>query len=114
MKSDAEVFVGLRNIVDIRKELLNSSKSAVELLKGYEELKLLRTQKLQNIIQLYKLLTQISALNKQFRNSLPKVILQKFPAEIHEPVFEESSVEISKFKKSKLEVLEDELAAIES
>lgn len=111
MSSDAQIFVGVKNIVEIRKDLLCASKDSLQLLKHYEEYKVLRTQKLQHVIKLYKILSQISSLNKQIRSALPKVESQ---IESVPNFSSQKPVIVSKSNKSKLEILEDELEAIEA
>ncbi len=110
MSSEAQIFVGIPNVVEIRKDLLTASKDSLQLLKNYEEYKVLRTQKLQHVIKLYKILSNISLLNKQLRSALPKIESQIASV----PISSQKQVIVSKSNKSKLEILEDELEAIEA
>ena len=109
MNSEADVFVGITNLVEIRKELLVGTRGTIRLLREYEQYKRLRTEKLQQIVKLYKILTDINALNRKIKNSLPKVAIEEDDV----PVATTDKATVLR-KKTKLELLEEELATIES
>lgn len=111
MKESSDVFVGIKNITDIRKDLLVASKDALRVLRNYDDYRKLRTEKLQNAVKLYRVLTEIASLNRKMKNMLPKISLEEDGSIISDT--NEQIAVIRRPTKSKLDILEDELAAIE-
>ena len=110
-------YVGIRDPIEIRKELLTSSKNLIDSLRRYESYKDLKEQKLRFTIELKRTFDELLVLNKKFRNHLPKV-----PVRTPEVTREEKTMKTAKTtrtampvktQKSKIDVLEDELAKIE-
>ena len=106
-----DIFVGIKDINEIRKNILTTSKETLRILQSYEQYKQLRTQKLQQTVKLYKTLAEISALNKKIKTTLPKITIEEQgPTE----TITTTEQTILKPAKTKLELLEEELEAIES
>jgi len=111
MKESSDVFVGIKNLTDVRKDLLTASKDILRVLRNYGEYRRLRTEKLENVVKLYKVMTEIASLNRKMKNMLPKIALEADGSIVAEA--DEKVAVIRKPTKSKLDILEDELAAIE-
>ncbi|MBI4141950.1 hypothetical protein HY484_03435 [Candidatus Woesearchaeota archaeon] len=111
MKDSSDVFVGIRNLSVIRKDLLTASKDILRVLRNHDEYRKLRTEKLQNVVKLYKVMTEIASLNRKMKNMLPKIALEDDGSIVAET---DSKVSVVRRPtKSKLDILEDELAVIE-
>lgn len=111
MKESADVFVGIRNLTDIRKELLVASKDMLRIMRHHGDFRRLRTEKLENVVKLYRVMTEIASLNRKMKNMLPKISLEDDGSIVAET--DSKVAVIRKPTKSKLDILEDELAAIE-
>lgn len=111
MKREADVFVGISHIVDVRKDALVSSKNVLGVLKEYDKFHGLRAEKAQLMTKFYRVLGEIASLNRKLKAALPKVTIEEehLPA----PVLEKP-ISVPKTGKSKLDVLEQELVAIEA
>ncbi|MBW2970182.1 hypothetical protein KY309_03180 [Candidatus Woesearchaeota archaeon] len=105
-------FVGIRDPVEIRKELLTSSKNLIDSLKRYEQYKDIKEEKLQRITELKRIFDEIMVLNKKLRNHMPKTPLRA-PSTKTEKTTKASKSKPTKFGKTKIDVLEQELAKIE-
>lgn len=113
MKSGADIFVGIHDLVEIRRHILYASRESLKILKAYEQYKHFRTEKLQQVIKLYRVLSELSALNRKLKSMLPKIAVEEQASIIETPIFEGAEELVLKPAKSKLEILEDELAVIE-
>ena len=113
---DELFYVGIRDPVELRKELLTSSKELIDALRRYEQYKDIKEQKLQFTIELKRVFDELLVLNKKLRGKLPRVPI-KTPtvtrAEETQTTKKTSSKSTIKYTKSKIDVLEDELAKIE-
>ncbi len=111
-------FVGIRDPIEMRKELLTCSKDLIDSLRRYEQYKDVKEQKLQNIMELKRVFDELLVLNKKMRNHLPRTPLRAPPAiremarEERRPVAKGKQTPI-KFTRSKIDVLEEELSKIE-
>jgi hypothetical protein len=106
-------FVGIRDPIEIRKELLTSSKNLIDSLKRYEKYKLIRETKTEHIVELKRVFDELLVLNKKLRGKLPKVPI-KAP-QLGETRIEQKKVKaaVKEMPKSKLDILEQELSKIE-
>lgn len=111
-------FVGIRDPIEIRKELLTSSKNLIDSLRRYEAYKDLKNEKQQHIMQLKRVFDELLVLNKKLRGKLPRIPL-KTPTVERDDIRQTKLVpkqqpkSTIKYTKSKIDVLEDELSKIE-
>lgn len=120
-KSEKEkaFYVGVKEPIDLRKNLLECSKIVVKSLQKYERFKDIRKKKIENIINLKGIIKEIKKLNNNLISKLPET---KIKAERKEKTTipkgkKEVEGEISKTeikKTNELEKLEAELSSIES
>ncbi len=120
-KSEKEevFYVGVKEPIDLRKNLLECSKIVVKSLQKYEKFKDIRKKKIENIINLKGIIKEIKKLNNNLISKLPET---KIKAEKKEKTTipkgkKEVEGEISKTeikKTNELEKLEAELSSIES
>ena len=114
---DELFFVGIRDPIELRKELLTSSKNLIDSLRRYEAFKDLKEEKLQHIIELKRVFDELLVLNRKLRNHLPRIpvkvpTLGEMQRETHKPATK-ASAKVVKMARNKIDVLEDELAKIE-
>jgi len=115
---DQLFFVGIKDHLDIRRELLTSSKGLIDAMKRYEKYKMMKEEKLLYILELKRVFDELLLLNKKLRGKLPKVPI-KIPNVPMQTADEDVRVEKQKLEKplarerSKLDVLEEELAKVE-
>ncbi len=106
-------FVGIKDPVLFRKEILESSKESIKLLQEYEKLKTIREEKTKNVLKLNGLMKEIEKLVIQLKNVLPKVEMRikndDAGAEYALPKIKEHKKTVSEVDK-----LERELGMIES
>ncbi len=108
---DELFFVGIRDPIELRKELLTSSKNLIDSLRRYEAYKDVKEEKLQNIMDLKRVFDELLVLNKKLRNKLPHIPVKATPTLAREmPPSKGKPVKLSR---DKIDVLEDELAKIE-
>jgi hypothetical protein len=131
-KERGPFYVGLRDPVDVRRDLLLSSKSVIDALKRHEEFRLLRHEKMEYIRQFRSVLDEALLLGKKLHDLMPKPPGQtpRIPglradrpvprppetaeAERPAPAERQAPRPMAKPKpSSRLEQLEDELARVE-
>ena len=107
-------FVGIRDPVEIRKELLTSSKNLIDSLKRYEAFKDFKEEKLMRILELKRIFDELLVLNRKLRGHLPRIPIKVPPVtiETEERPMPRMGKSI-KMSKSKIDVLEEELSRIE-
>ncbi|MFH1511344.1 MAG: hypothetical protein ABIF10_06640 [Candidatus Woesearchaeota archaeon] len=107
--------MGLREPIQVRKELLGCAKDVIGGLKRYERFKDLRKEKAEAEINLKRLFDEMTVLSNRLRNMLPKTKLRA----VSQGVPEEKGVQIKEIgprqrSGSVLDKLEQELAQLES
>ena len=111
-------FVGLEEPDEMRRYLLESARDAVDILKKFERLKSVRSEKIREIEKLKSDMREISKLVAKLRSELPKTKL-RVKLRAHEKVVEKKVVKkkentVTKKKEmTELDKLESELNAIE-
>ena len=105
-------FVGIRDPIEIRKELLTSSKNLIDSLRKFEQYKDIKEEKSQHIMELKRVFDEILVLNKKLRNHLPRTPL-KVPPTITRTEKIVVKGKPVKLAQNKIDVLEQELAKIE-
>lgn len=118
-------FVGIREHQTVRKDLLQSSKMLLDSLKRHELYRRVKEDKLRAVNDLKRVFDELLVLNKKFRGKLPKV-----PVKVPDvPMREEAQSRVQAkgaksvplkqerlqpVNKSKLDLLEEELAKVEA
>ncbi|MBN2422689.1 hypothetical protein JXB41_05650 [Candidatus Woesearchaeota archaeon] len=104
-------FVGVTNPLDVRRNVLESSREMIQTLQSYEKIKKIRESKVRRIQQLRTVIRELDLLFSKLKSSLPKTHLRAKVAE---------SVSSSKVKSSdstkqmtELERLEEQLKEVE-
>lgn len=103
-------YVGVKEPVSLRRNLLESSKGIVQGLKDYEKLKLIREKRHEKILEFRDKINEILTLLSGLKEYLPK-------HELKEEVYVKSKTEKTKkvdIKTDDIERLEQDLAEIES
>jgi len=115
-KAKEPIFVGFNNPVLIRRDLLLSSKDLIGALKKQEGLIDLRLRKQNYLVEFKRIADELIMLNKKLRSHLPKVPLREKEVKRIVPVraLSESPEAPIPRKSSHIELLEKELARIES
>lgn len=125
-KSDV-FFVGVKDPIEIRRSLLESSKEMVQLLQRYEKFKQVRAEKISNIERLKSDMKKLKQLVSQLKRALPKTDLRikataSVPEMVQKPVVVNTTQKVEKSKSkpkvvvkkaTEVERLEDELDMIE-
>ena len=118
---DELFFVGIKDHLEVRKELLTSSKNIIDSLKHYENYKSVKEDKMQYVLELKRVFDELLLLNKKLRNKMPKVpvkipTLEAREREEPEPraAKEMPRKTPSPETRTKLELLEAELAKVEA
>ena len=113
-------YVGIREPVELRKEMLLSSRSVIQSLKKYELFKELRKEKLSYTYELRRVMEELAVLNKRLRRYLPaskmraaeltqeKKVTQQTP-----PPARVKAKQLLEEPRTRLELLEGELDKIE-
>jgi len=73
MQNNKEVYVGIENSLQIRRDILTSSINFIRLLERYEHLKELRTNKENEVLYLKTLLKEIKTSLSQYNNVIPSI-----------------------------------------
>lgn len=124
-KDRGPFYVGLKEPVDIRRDLLTSSKTVIDALRRHEEFKLLRHEKMEYVRQFRAVLDETLLLSKKLHGLLPKppgpppnvpgVRLRKKEAPAPAaPASRPMPAPRKPAPSNRLEQLEDELARVES
>jgi len=106
-------YVGVGNFVDLRRDVLTTSKEIIMNLQVAEELKDLRTNKLSAVKDFDNELKEVRSLIRKLRKYFPKnnVSTSKTPVKKEEPSKKVEKVDVSQFEHD-LESLERELASL--
>jgi len=102
-------FVGIGDPIEMRKDLLTSSKNLIDSLKRYEVYKTIKEDKLNYMMELKRVFDELLVLNKKLRNKMPKTPM-KAPKMTKES---KAPKKADKKEKTQIAVLETELSKIE-
>lgn len=106
---DSVFYVGVEDPVELRRDILHSSKSLIDGLRRYETYKQIREEKLSATIELKRVFDELLVLNRKLRSKLPKI-----PSEKPQPVEKVMKKAVKKpVKRDHMDLLEEELANIE-
>ncbi len=76
---DEPVYVGIEHPAEVRRALLESSKSLIKILQKSERLRENKRQKQQLIMQLKETMREITQLVSQLKSQMPKVRISSLP-----------------------------------
>ena len=110
---DELFFVGIRDPIEMRKELLTSSKNLIDSLKRYEAYKSVKEEKQQHILGLKRVFDELLVLNRKLRGKLPRTPLKAPTVTREEKRPTARTAKPMKAAQNKIDVLEEELARIE-
>jgi hypothetical protein len=71
-QEDESYFVSIKDPLDLRRQLLESSKKSIHCLQNYQRILLIREKKQKEISELRSTLKELAYLNKKFNDKLPK------------------------------------------
>jgi uncharacterized transporter YbjL len=124
-EKDNAFFVGVKDPIDVRRNILEVAKDSIQTLQMFEKFRGIRDEKVKQVAQLKSDLREITRLLSKLKSSVPKANLR---IKLHEhelmSVGEDLGVKKKKAKKGKelavgpspkneLQKLEEELSAIE-
>ena len=114
-----EFFVGLHNSMDVRRNILESSRDMIHTLQSYQKVSELREEKFRRIQQFKTIMEELKLLISKLNRALPKIQVKEVEVKAKEALErkgkKETKLEVSQDKSGKtdLEKLEEELAKIE-
>ena len=103
-------YVGISSPEDIRRELLQSSKLLINLMRRTEVFNEIKQLKLAYSTELNKTMDELQSIQRKLRSKMPRLPTQPSVEVVHE---REQTTEKEEHIKSQIEQLEDELARIE-
>jgi hypothetical protein len=105
-------YVGINDPNEIRKELLSCSKDILCILKNYDNVNLIRKEKIEKIIELKNVLAEIKRLSSILKDKLPSEKIRVSPVIVKKKA-KKVVVKKSSPKDKQISRLEDELNEIE-
>ena len=115
MKDEA-FYAGIHEPKEVRRDLLLSQKDIVDCLKRFEHIKNIRTEKDLRLVELRKLLSALKLIAHKLKSMMPahaiKTKVQREEQHESMPISRPAKKEAQQ-RKTKIQVLEDELAKIE-
>ncbi len=113
MAEEEVFFVGLNNPEEIRRDILESTKDIIAVLRTYENFKKVRAEKAQNVSHLKVIVKELDVLIVRLKHELPKTRLREKETSA-KPAAQSVSKQVRQEKKmTEMEKLEMELAEIE-
>jgi len=115
-------FIYLKNPLEYRRQLLESSKKSIHALKNYQKILLIRQKKIEESHKLKILLKELMYLSRKFNEKLPKYELTELPVKVEKSVSAPihpahpshvKPAHAPQREKTELERLEESLASIE-
>ena len=106
-------FVGIKDPVRVRRDLLTSSKGILDSLKKYDDFASVRDEKQKYIVDLKRVIDELIVLDKKVRGHLPATPLKI--SGLEKPKMKKGKKEeVIPMARSKLDLLEQELSKVES
>jgi hypothetical protein len=106
-------FVGIKDPVRARRDLLTSSKGILDSLKKYDDFASARDEKQKYIVELKRVIDELIVLDKKVRGHLPATPLKV--SGLEKPKIKKGKKEEAiPLARSKLDLLEQELSKVES
>jgi len=122
MPDEELLYVGVYNPVNLRKDVLNSSRLVLSSLQKYEKFVGIKEKKAALIVQLARIVKDINALNKRLIQFMPKTKIKPGMIKKHEEAAPKVVKHVGRVppamtksiqEKTRLTELEDELASVE-
>ncbi|MEM4396998.1 MAG: hypothetical protein QW757_00050 [Candidatus Woesearchaeota archaeon] len=107
-----ELFVGIPEPIDVRRNLLESSKDLIKCLQTYDKLEAIREQKLKYFKEMKRVSSELDMLVNRLKQKLPQTI-RKLEKKENKKIVEENLIKPNKKLKSDLQKLEEQLQLIE-
>ena len=108
-------YVGVKEPISLRRELLESSKEIIQGLRGYEELKLVREERHKKILEFKEKINEVLSLVSWLKEQLPKQELkEQLSIKGRKRETQKEMIKRSEIKTDDLLRLENELSDIES
>ncbi|MEM3373810.1 MAG: hypothetical protein QW757_05230 [Candidatus Woesearchaeota archaeon] len=108
-----DLFVGIPEPVDVRRNLLESSRDLIKCLQSYEKLERIREQKLKYFKEMRKVSAELDLLITKLKEKLPKQGIRKLEKTEQKKQITETLIQPNKKLKSDLKKLEEQLQEIE-
>ena len=74
MADSHQYYVGMKDHIELRKSLLESSKQLIKSLQRYQKFKALREEKIQKLSRLRAMIRELRRLNGKLRSQMPSMI----------------------------------------
>ena len=122
MSDEEPLYVGVYNPVNLRKDVLTSSRLILSSLQKYEKFVGIKEKKAELIVQLARTVKEINSLNKRLMQFMPKTKIKSVTIKKSEEVVPKVVKHVGKIppamnksieEKTRLAELEDELASVE-
>jgi hypothetical protein len=114
------LFVGIPNPQSVRKELLTSVKAVINDLQRYEQLTEPKKDKIKYVLELRRVMQEISVLNRKIKELMPSTAKKPRPGEAAPvryaaPAPSRKEIDVSRLEqeRGKLRALEAQLAKVE-
>lgn len=108
-----DLFVGIPEPLDVRRNLLESSKEVIKCLQTYEKLSAIREQKLKYIKEMKRVSAELDMLITKLKQKIPQHGIRKLEKKEHKEQVINELVEPKKTLKRDLKKLEEQLQEIE-
>lgn len=108
-----ELFVGIPEPIDVRRNLLESSRDLIKCLQTYEKLELIRNQKLKYFKEMKRVSAELDLLITKLKQKIPKQGIRKLEKTEQKKKITEELITPNKKLKSDLKKLEEQLQEIE-
>lgn len=102
------LFVGIRDPNDIRKSLLESSKSIIECLQKYEKLRFIREEKEKEVHRFKTIVSEIDSSMNKLKSLLPKTTLEPISEEDEEKALKEQEAQLHMIEEVRVKTIEKE------
>lgn len=105
-------FVGIYDPIDVRRNILESSKEIVKSLQSFEKIESIREEKLKTIKDMKKIMAELELLISKLADKLPKTKLRKAIEKTADNLQKNTAPTPGRFS-SELEKLESQLRLVE-
>ena len=107
-------FVGIYEPIDVRRNLLESSKELIKCLQTYERLEKIRNEKLKYYKEMKRVSAELDLLVNKLKQKLPNTGIRKMHKTEHKKIVVEELIKPDKKFKSDMQKLQEQLEEIEN
>ncbi|MEM2131107.1 MAG: hypothetical protein QXM96_02175 [Candidatus Woesearchaeota archaeon] len=107
-----DLFVGIPEPIDVRRNLLESSKDLIKCLQTYDKLEAIREQKLKYFKEMKRVSAELDMLVNRLKQKLPQTI-RKLEKKENKKIAEEAMILPNKRLKTDMQKLQEQLQEIE-